>query len=106
MGACSSSQTWRRRIESQPEDIVFDKAEQAGKAEQLKMERERLAARIDELKRSLHDAPEQERPAMQQEMDAAQLERRENMHERTRHGAAPAWWRVPDAAVTCRMGLP
>ncbi|MFG0285112.1 MAG: mechanosensitive ion channel domain-containing protein [Phycisphaerales bacterium JB039] len=70
----TSSRIWRGRIENRPEEIVFDKADQAERAEQLKLERERLATRIDELKKTIHDAPEEERPPIQQELDAAQVE--------------------------------
>ena len=64
----------RTPVGGQPEDLVFDKAEQAERSEQFKSDRHRLASHIDELKRSLHNAPEDERPAIQLELDAAQVE--------------------------------
>lgn len=51
-----------------PEEIIFDKAEEAERMEKLRQERETLKKDLGELEKRLHDAEETLRPAIESDM--------------------------------------
>lgn len=61
--------------ESSPEDILFDKAEEAEEAEGLKEKATDLEERIEVLKQDLKEAPEEARPELEQRIARLDRER-------------------------------
>lgn len=62
------------RAEEKPEERIFDKAEEAGARESLRVELEEQQAAKTALEAAIKDADEEKKPAMQRELEA--LERR------------------------------
>ena len=56
-------------VEEAPEELIFDKAEEAEEIELLRLEREELTGQIDELKKQLREADEPLRESLQRELD-------------------------------------
>lgn len=67
VGARAPSAQAEERV---PENVVFDKAEQAERIEAVRRQRDELAAELDALKESLKAAPEPERAALEARIDA------------------------------------
>ncbi|WP_405235417.1 mechanosensitive ion channel domain-containing protein [Lentisalinibacter orientalis] len=61
-------------VEQKPEDRIFDKAEEAGERESLRLELEEQQAAKTALEAAIKEADEEKKPAMQRELEA--LERR------------------------------
>ncbi len=59
-----------------PEDLIFDKAKQAGQREQLRVERDRLATELEEFEARRGEASEDERRRLEQEIETRRHQQR------------------------------
>ncbi|MCF8198863.1 MAG: mechanosensitive ion channel family protein [Sulfuritalea sp.] len=63
-----------KRERSLPEDIVFDKAEEAERFEQLRIDRKELVQQLKDLESSRGDAPEEERKEVEADIASIRLQ--------------------------------